>query len=164
MKNPTVRFFAGAISACFLFASAPVAHAFPGETAEARDARMEWWREARFGMFSHWGVYSVPAGVWNDQKINRIAEWIQRWARIPVDEYMLLKDQFNPVHYDADAWVRLARDAGMRYIVITTKHHDGFCLWDSEHTDWDITATPHGKDLLEPLAEACRKYGLKLCF
>jgi len=137
----------------------------PGETAEQRDARMKWWREARFGMFIHWGVYSVPAGIYKGKQIPGIGEWIMNRGKIPVAEYKQFAGQFNPVRYDADAWVRLAKQAGMKYIVITSKHHDGFALFDSAVTDWDIVdATPYGKDLLKPLAEACRQHGLKLGF
>jgi alpha-L-fucosidase len=134
------------------------------ETKAEFDQRMEWFREARFGMFIHWGLYSVPAGEWKGQKFGGGVEWIQSYAKIPVSEYTPLKDRFNPSKYDPEAWVKLAKDAGMRYIVITTKHHDGFCLWDSKQTDWDIASTPYGKDLLKPLAAACAKHGIKLCF
>jgi len=134
------------------------------ETVAERDARMQWFREARFGMFIHWGVYSVPAGMWKGKPVKGIAEWVQSRAQIPVAEYTPLKDQFNPVKYDADAWVSLAKQAGMKYIVITSKHHDGFCLWDSDQTDWDIASTPYKKDLLKQLAAACKKHELKLCF
>ena len=129
------------------------------------DKRMEWWREARFGMFIHWGVYAVPAGTYKGQKINRIGEWIMNRGKIPVAEYQQFAKEFNPVKYDPDAWVRMAKDAGMKYIVITSKHHDGFALFDSKASKWDIVdATPYGKDLLKPLAEACRKHGIKLGF
>src|SRR5688572_6861086 len=124
------------------------------------DERMAWWREARFGMFIHWGVYAVPAGTYNGQRINRIGEWIMNRGKIPVDVYKQFAAQFNPVNYDPDAWVRMAKDAGMKYIVITSKHHDGFALFDSKASTWDIMdATPYKKDLLKPLAEACRKHG-----
>jgi alpha-L-fucosidase len=137
----------------------------PGETTEQRDARMKWWREARFGMFIHWGVYSVPAGTYKGKRIPSIGEWIMHNGKIPVAEYKQFARQFNPVRYDPDAWVRLAKEAGMKYIVITSKHHDGFALFDSKVTDWDVVdATPYGKDLLEPLAEACARHGLKLGF
>ncbi|HEX5653313.1 MAG TPA: alpha-L-fucosidase [Chitinophagaceae bacterium] len=127
------------------------------------DDRMKWWREARFGMFIHWGVYAVPAGTFRGQKINRIGEWIMNRGKIPVAEYQAFAKQFNPVKYDPDAWVRMAKDAGMKYIVITSKHHDGFALFDSKASKWDmVDATPYGKDLLKPLAEACRKHGIKL--
>ncbi len=135
------------------------------ETKEQRDVRMQWWRDARFGMFIHWGVYAVPAGTYNEKQIGGIGEWIMFQGEIPVKEYKAYAKQFNPVKYDPDAWVQLAKEAGMKYIVITSKHHDGFALFDSKVTDWDIVdATPYGKDLLKPLAEACRKHGLKLGF
>jgi alpha-L-fucosidase len=137
---------------------------FAMESKDERDARMEWWREARFGMFIHWGVHAIPAGEWKEEPVEGISEWIQSKGEIPAAEYETLKDQFNPVKYDADAWVKLAKNAGMKYIVITSKHHDGFCLWDSGQTEWDIASTPYKKDLLKPLADACRKYGVKLCF
>ena len=134
------------------------------QTSES-DNRMEWWRESRFGMFIHWGVYAVPAGTYKGQKINRIGEWIMNRGKIPVAEYQQFAKEFNPVKYDPDAWVRMAKDAGMKYIVITSKHHDGFALFDSKASKWDIVdATPYGKDLLKPLAEACRKHGIKLGF
>lgn len=129
------------------------------------DERMQWWREARLGMFIHWGVYAVPAGTYKGQKINRIGEWIMNRGKIPVAEYQQFAKEFNPVKYDPDAWVRMAKDAGMKYIVITSKHHDGFALFDSKASTWDIAdATPYKKDLLKPLAEACRKYGIRLGF
>ena len=136
-----------------------------GETTEQRDERMAWWREARFGMFIHWGVYAVPAGVYKGEDIKGIGEWILDKADIPVVEYRGYASEFNPVKYDPDAWVRLAKEAGMKYIVITSKHHDGFALYDSNVTDWDVVdATPYGKDLLKPLAEACGRHDIKLGF
>lgn len=138
---------------------------YQDETKEQRDARMAWWRQARFGMFIHWGVYAVPAGTYDGKQIKGIGEWIMLRGKIPVAEYKEYAKQFNPVKYDPDSWVRLAKEAGMKYIVITSKHHDGFALFDSKVTDWDIVdATPYGKDLLKPLAEACRKHGIKLGF
>ena len=135
------------------------------ETPQQRDARMAWWRQARFGMFIHWGVYAVPAGTYNGKQIEGIGEWIMHRGKIPVAEYKQYAKQFNPVEYDPDQWVRLAKEAGMKYIVITSKHHDGFALFDSKVTDWDVVdATPYGKDLLKPLAEACRKHGIRLGF
>jgi alpha-L-fucosidase len=138
----------------------------PGFSQEvSKDERMKWWRDARFGMFIHWGVYAVPAGTYKGQRINRIGEWIMNRGKIPVAEYQAFAKQFNPVLYNPDEWVRIAKDAGMKYIVITAKHHDGFALFDSKVTKWDmVDATPYGKDLLKPLAEACRKYGIKLGF
>jgi len=135
------------------------------ETPAQKDARMKWWREARFGMFVHWGVYSVPAGFYKGQPVGGIGEWIMNSGKIPVAEYREFAHQFNPVKYNPDEWVKLAKAAGMKYIVITSKHHDGFALFDSKASDWNVVrATPYGKDLLKPLAEACRKHGLKLGF
>jgi alpha-L-fucosidase len=135
------------------------------ETVEQRDARMEWWRKARFGLFIHWGVYAVPAGTYRGERIAGIGEWIMRNAQIPVDEYKNYARDFNPVYYDPKAWVMMAKDAGMKYIVITSKHHDGFALFDSKVTDWDIVdASPYGKDLLRPLVTEAKKAGLKIGF
>ena len=129
------------------------------------DERMEWWREARFGMFIHWGVYALPAGIWDGHQIGGIGEWIMNRGKIPVADYQQMARQFNPVKYDPDAWVRMAKDAGMKYIVITSKHHDGFALFGTKASKWNVVdATVYGKDLLKPLAEACKKYGIKLGF
>jgi alpha-L-fucosidase len=126
---------------------------------------MSWWREARFGMFIHWGVYSVPAGRYEDKEVPGLGEWIMHDARIPRATYQQYARSFDPVRYNPDAWVRLAKEAGVKYIVITSKHHDGFALFDSKASPWNVVqATPYGKDLLEPLAEACRKYGIRLGF
>ncbi len=126
---------------------------YDDETAEQRDARMAWWREARFGLFIHWGVYSVPAGTHKGEQVENIGEWIMHYGQIPVAEYQQYSKQFNPVDYDPEAWVLMAKNAGMKYIVITAKHHDGFALFDTAVSDWDIVdATPYGKDLLKPLA------------
>ena len=127
--------------------------------------KMEWWREARFGLFIHWGVYSVPGGVYDGHTIGHAGEWIMNRGKIPVAEYQAYAKQFDPVKYDPDAWVRMARDAGMKYIVITAKHHDGFAMFKTGASRWNIVdATPYGKDVLKPLAAACRKYGIKLGF
>lgn len=125
---------------------------------------MEWWRDARFGMFIHWGLYAVPGGEWKGENVPGAAEWIMHTAKIPVADYDPLVKEFDPTAYDADAWVQLAKQAGMKYIVITTKHHEGFSLWPSKANDWNVTKTPYGKDLLDPLAEACRRHDIKLGF
>ena len=138
---------------------------YADETPAQRDARMAWWRAARFGMFIHWGVYSVPAGTYNGKPIGGIGEWIMNTGKIPVAEYRAFAREFNPVKFNADEWVRTAKDAGMKYIVITSKHHDGFAMFDSKASDWNIVkASPFGQDPLQELAAACRKYGLKLGF
>lgn len=134
------------------------------ETPAERDARMAWFREARFGMFIHWGLYAIPAGQWNGKKISGTGEWIQTNAPIQVADYEKLRDQFNPVKFDARAWAKAAKRAGMKYIVITSKHHDGFALFDSTVSDWDVMATPFKRDIMKELAEACRAEGLRICW
>jgi alpha-L-fucosidase len=131
----------------------------------SQDARLKWWREARFGMFIHWGLYAIPAGTWKGEKIPGIGEWIMYRARIPVAEYEKLASAFNPVQFDAAEWVSLAKRAGQKYVVITSKHHDGFCLFDSKVSEYDIVdATPFGRDPLKELADECAKQGLRLGF
>lgn len=130
-----------------------------------RDARLDWWRDAKFGLFIHWGLYAIPAGTWKGQQIPGIGEWIMYRARIPVREYEQLASQFNPVQFNAAAWVGLAKRAGQKYLTITAKHHDGFCLFDSQVSDYDIVdATPFGRDPFKELAAECQKQGIKLCF
>jgi alpha-L-fucosidase len=124
--------------------------------------RMDWWREARFGLFLHWGLYAVPAGEWNGATGH--GEWIMNTAHIPVERYEQFREQFNPVKFDARAWVALAKQAGMRYIVITSKHHDGFCLFDSPSTDYDVMSTPFHRDILRELSAACAAEGIRLCW
>ncbi len=135
---------------------------FAQETPKEKNARMEWWREARFGLFIHWGLYSIPAGEWNGK--TNYAEWIRNNAQIPLKVYDKFVDQFNPVKFNAEQWVKMAKDAGMKYIVITSKHHDGFCNFDSKYTDFDIMSTPYKKDILKQLANAAHKAGIKICF
>jgi len=124
--------------------------------------RMEWWDNARFGMFIHWGLYSIPGGIWNNKKIEELGEWIMAYADILGEDYEKLAAQFNPEKFDARQWVRFAKDAGMKYIIITTKHHDGFCLFDSKYTEWDVVdATPFNRDIVKELKEECEKAGIK---
>ncbi len=134
------------------------------ETDTARDERMKWWRGARFGMFIHWGLYAVPAGEWNGKPVPGAGEWILNGAQIKPEDYEPLQKQFNPVKFDATRWVEIAKNAGMKYIVITSKHHDGFCLWDSKLTDWDVMDSPFHRDILMELANACEAAGIRLCF
>ena len=136
------------------------------ETKEEKDARMNWWRQARFGMFVHWGVYSVPAGIWDGKTTPRLGEWIMHDLKIPVAEYMKFPAQFNPVKFSADDFVLTAKKAGMKYIVITAKHHDGFAMFETKvGGGWNIMdATPYKRDPLKELAAACNKYGMKLGF
>lgn len=135
---------------------------FTRETKKQHDARMEWWREARFGMFIHWGLYAIPAGEWNGK--TDYGEWIRTSAQIPLETYDKFVQQFNPVKFDAEDWVKMAKYAGMKYIVITSKHHDGFALFDSKVSEFDVMATPFKRDILKELADACRKHGIKMCW
>ncbi|MBL0177002.1 MAG: alpha-L-fucosidase [Ignavibacteria bacterium] len=125
------------------------------ESDAQRDERMAWWREARFGMFIHWGVYAIPAR----------GEWLMFNEKISAAEYEKLPPQFNPARFDADAWVRLAKEAGMKYIVVTSKHHDGFSMYDTKVGNYDIVdATPFKRDPMKELASACAKEGIRFCF
>ena len=135
------------------------------ETKAQRDQRMRWWREARFGMFIHWGLYAVPAGEYNGKRSDRIGEWIMEWANIPRADYEKFATQFNPVKFDAKEWVRIAKNAGMKYIVITSKHHDGFAMYGSKVSNYDIVdATPYHRDPIKGLAAEAKKQGLTFCF
>lgn len=135
------------------------------EASIKHDQKMEWWREARFGMFIHWGLYADPAGEWDGERIPGISEWIMARAEISVKEYEKLAENFNPKKYDAEAWVKLAKMAGMKYIVITSKHHDGFAMFHSKASKYNIVdATPFDRDPLKELADACKKEGIRLGF
>ncbi len=142
--------------------------AAPAGFAQAKDAsayekRTEWFRNDKFGLFIHWGIYAVPAGEWKGGKDH--AEWIMLTGKIPSADYEKFAPQFNPVKFNAREWVQLAKDAGMKYLVITSKHHDGFCMYDSKLTDYDIMqATPFGRDPMKELASACNEAGVKFCF
>jgi len=135
------------------------------ETQAERDARMAWWRDAKFGMFIHWGIYSVPAGNYDGKPVPGIGEWIMNTAKIPVATYAKYAGQFNPVQFNADRWVLAAKNAGMKYIVITSKHHDGFAMFHTQASPYNIyDATPFHRDPLKELAAACQKYGVRLGF
>lgn len=135
--------------------------------------KAEWFKEAKFGMFIHWGLYSMMEGSYNGRTMpdttlangkSWYAEWIQMRLEVPNREYKQLAQEFNPVNFDADAWIAEAKNAGMRYFVITAKHHDGFALWDTQVSDFKITNTPYGKDILAELVAACKKHGIKYGF
>ena len=135
------------------------------ESKAERDRRMSWWRDAGFGMFIHWGAYAVPAGVYKGTEVKGIGEWIMHTAKIPIPEYEGFVAQFNPVKFDAKKWVDIAKQAGVKYIVITSKHHDGFSLWDSQVSEYDIMdAAPFKRDILKELNDACKAEGIRLCF
>jgi len=135
------------------------------ETKEQQDKRMAWWREARFGMFIHWGLYSLAAGMWKGTPTSGISSLIQYRDKIPVKEYEQLTQKFNPVRFNAKEWIQLARESGMKWMIPTAKHVDGFCMWDTKFTDYNIVkATPFKRDPMRELADACREEGMRLGF
>ncbi len=119
-----------------------------------RAQRMKWWHEARFGMFVHWGLYS---------QLGR-HEWVMNRERIPVQEYEPLADTWTVKDRPAREWAKLAKEAGMKYMVLTTKHHEGFCLWDTKMTDYNAVKRTPGRDLVQEYVDACREFGLKIGF
>jgi alpha-L-fucosidase len=152
--------FCGALVGCSHLS--PAQKAVLTESKEARDVRMQWWRDARFGMFIHWGIYAVPAGSYKG--LDQYGEWIMHDAKIPIPEYEQYARRFNPVAFDPVEWVHLAKEAGMQYIVITSKHHDGFSLWDSTVSGYNVVqATPFKRDILKELSDACRNEGVRFC-
>ncbi|NLD44519.1 MAG: alpha-L-fucosidase, partial [Chloroflexi bacterium] len=124
------------------------------DAAATRAERMRWWHEARFGMFVHWGLYSQLARQ----------EWVMNRERIPLAEYERLADSWKPRERPAREWARLAAQAGIKYVVLTTKHHEGFCLWDTAQTDYNAVRRGPGRDLVREFVEACREFGLKIGF
>ena len=131
----------------------------------SQDAKMAWFRQAKFGLFIHWGLYCIPAGEWQGKPVPGIGEWIMNRAQIPVKEYGQLAKQFDPVQFNAEAWVQMAQDAGMKYIVITAKHHDGFAMYHSLVSPYNIyDATPFHRDPIRELAQACARHGIKFGF
>ena len=125
----------------------------------------KWFKEAQYGMMAHWGLYSMLASEWRGKFCGSYAEWIQANLAIPNADYGMLAKAFNPVYFDADEWIRLAKDCGMKYFVITSKHHDGFAMFHSKVDKYNVVdATPFGRDVIGELAEACYKHGLKMGF
>lgn len=140
------------------------AKSYLNESQSEIDKRMEWFSQAKYGMFIHFGLFSQLGGEWNGKQVKGYAEWIQSAADIASQEYAMLTATFNPKDFDADKIVKTAKKAGMKYVVITTKHHEGFCLWDSKYTNFDVASTPFApRDILAELSASCKKYGLKFC-
>ena len=135
------------------------------DTPAEQNAKMGWWREARFGMFIHWGLYSKAAGEWKGKQVGGLGEWILKDAAIPIADYKALAPRFNPVKFNADEWVAIAKNAGMKYIIITAKHHDGFAMFHTKADPFNIyDATPFKRDPLQELATACKKAGIRFGF
>lgn len=126
----------------------------PKETEAQKMQRMKWWTDARFGMFIHWGLYALPARH----------EWVKNRERLTNEQYQKYFDNFNPDLYNPEEWARMAKEAGMKYVVLTAKHHEGFCNWDSKYTDYKCTNTPYGKDIIKEYVEAFRAEGIKVGF
>ena len=154
------------ISSCSFFKSKTKNAQTVAEMEASKSQAIEDFNDAKYGMFIHWGLYAIPGGVWKGKKIEDygrppVAEWIQCTAQIPRDEYAALAPQFNPEDFDADAIAKLAKDAGMKYLVITSKHHDGFAMYHSKVSDYNIVdATPFKRDVVQELYDACKKYGI----
>src|SRR5258708_38237593 len=143
------------------------AKSFSSESKAQFEARTKWWREAKFGMFIHWGVYAVPADATLKDGVKKgIAEWYFSNKQMQMADYQKFAAKFNPEKFDAKKWVETAKNAGMKYIVITSKHHDGFDMFGTKlNHDWNIVdATPFKRDPIKELAAECRKQGIKLCF
>ncbi len=135
------------------------------EAMKTHDSRIQWWRDAKFGMFIHWGVYSLPGGEYKGKKVSGYAEHLMRKEKITRADYLELASQFNPVKFNAEEWVKAAQQAGMKYFIVTAKHHDGFAMYDSKVSDFDIIdKTPFKRDPMAELAAACRKHGMKFGF
>jgi alpha-L-fucosidase len=124
------------------------------ETPEQKSKRMAWWTDARFGMFIHWGLYALPARH----------EWVKNYEKMTNEQYQKYFEEFNPDLYNPKEWARMAKEAGMKYIVLTAKHHEGFCLFDSKYTDYKATNTPFGRDIIREYVDALRAEGLKVGF
>ena len=132
------------------------------ESQEDFNQRMKWFTDAQYGMFIHFGLYSQLGGIYKGEKSDSYAEWIQSNSDIPKAEYIKLLDTWEPRKFNADKIVKLAKESEMKYLVVTTKHHEGFCLFDSEYTDYDIASTPmKGRDFIQELADACKKHDIR---
>ncbi len=159
--NPKIRTLA-LVALLALTASRAGAEELKAEPLDAYRARMQWFAEAQYGMFIHFGLYSVLGGEWKGQRASWYSEWIQATKKITREEYAPLIHDFNPVEFDAEFLAATAKKAGMKYLVITAKHHDGFCLWDSAYTDFDVGGSPFkGRDILKELKDACARHGLR---
>ena len=128
------------------------------------DAAMRKFRDNRLGAFIHWGLYAIPGGEWNGKVYNGAAEWLKAWAKVPSEEWMKLMDQWNPQNFDARAWAKMAKQMGVKYVKITTKHHEGFCLWPSKYTKYTVAQTPYKKDILGELVKAYNDEGIDVHF
>ncbi|MDL2222918.1 alpha-L-fucosidase [Bacteroidales bacterium OttesenSCG-928-M11] len=162
----------GILLFCFLLFSTPN-FSKDNNNSLQNEQKLAWFKEAKFGMFVHWGLYSLLEGSYNGHTLpdttlangrSWYAEWIQMRLEVPSSDYKSLINEFNPIHFDADEWIKEAKNAGMHYFVITSKHHDGFAMWDSKVSEFNIMHTPFGRDIIKELVSACKKQGLKYGF
>ena len=159
------KLFAAGFLVCVSLLAARAQTPSPKPPDPAKEKRLEWFREAKYGMFIHWGLYAIPAGEWNGRRCLGLGEWVMNRCQVPVKEYEKLAARFDPVKFNADEWVQLAQDAGMKYMVITSKHHDGFAMFKSAASPYNVVdATPYKKDILKQLADACARHGMRLGF
>ncbi|MFC7337795.1 alpha-L-fucosidase [Haloferula chungangensis] len=165
MKNLATFATAAALLAPTLAPADESAKASPQPNPAQEDHHMDWWHEAKFGMFIHWGIYSVVGGQYKGQDLPNSAEWMMCRGKVPIAEYSKYAEQFNPTKFDADNFVKMAKDAGMKYMVITAKHHDGFSMFDSVWGEYDVfDATPFNRDIMKELSRACNEQGLRFGF
>src|SRR5947209_15506087 len=169
MSCPTRTSFSPLVLAALVIVTTVNVLAAPPPQQQAapmsHDEKMKWFREAKFGLFIHWGLYSILEGEWKGKPIAGLGEWIMNRAKIPVTEYEQLAARFNPMKFNAEEWVKLAEDAGMKYLVITSKHHDGFAMYHSAVSKYNIyDATPFHRDPLKELAAACKRHNIKFGF
>ena len=172
MKN---LLFATAIT-CILFSTSALAQTkLPAEMevqleyganrlGKRQDPAMQRFRDNRLGAFVHWGLYAIPGGIWKGKTYNGAAEWLKAWAKVPSEEWLQLMDQWNPTNFNASAWAKMFKEAGVKYVKITTKHHEGFCLWPSKYTKYTVANTPYKKDLLGQIVTALNKEGIDVHF
>ena len=137
-----------------------------GATNEGKrqDPAMQKFRDNRLGAFIHWGLYAIPGGEWNGKVYGGAAEWLKSWAKVPADEWLKLMDQWNPTKLDAKKWAKMAKEMGTKYVKITTKHHEGFCLWPSKYTKYTVANTPYKRDILGELVKAYNDEGIDVHF
>ncbi|WP_044532301.1 alpha-L-fucosidase, partial [Bacteroides intestinalis] len=128
------------------------------------DAAMQKFRDNRLGAFIHWGLYAIPGGEWNGKVYNGAAEWLKSWAKVPADEWMKLMEQWNPEKFNAKTWAKMAKKMGVKYVKITTKHHEGFCLWPSKYSRYTVAQTPHKRDVLGEMVKAYNDEGIDVHF
>src|SRR5699024_1319147 len=152
-----------------------IQHSFPTRRAsdvkygsqdegKRQDEAMQKFRENRLGQFIHWGLYAIPGGEWNGKIYPGAAEWLKAWADVPMEEWSKLINQWDPDQFDADKWARMAKDAGFKYMTVTTKHHEGFCLWPSKYTQFDVDSAPNKTDIIGELIDAYTKVGIDVYF